>query len=136
MTAEHVRLPRPLVNQLLRLAQHAPREEICGLIAGRDGRYLNAYPVPNIAGDRGHRFELDPRGQIDALRAMRERGEELMAIYHSHPDAPAQPSLTDIAQHEYPGLLYLIVSLVTEGVLEMRAFRIRDGTVQEVGVGL
>ncbi|HEX9625864.1 MAG TPA: M67 family metallopeptidase [Acidiferrobacterales bacterium] len=136
MTAELVRLPRPLVNQLLGLAQHAPREEICGLIAGRDGHYLNAYPVSNIAGDRGHRFEMDPRGQIDALRAMRERDEELMAIYHSHPDAPALPSLTDIAQHEYPGLLYLIVSLDTEGVLEMRGFRIRDGAVQEIGVGI
>jgi proteasome lid subunit RPN8/RPN11 len=59
-----------------------------------------------------------------------------MAIYHSHPDAPALPSLTDIAQHEYPGLLYLIVSLDTEGVLEMRGFRIRDGAVQEIGVGI
>lgn len=136
MTAAPVRLPRTLVNQLLGLAQRAPHEEICGLISGRDGRYLNAYPVPNIAGDRAHLFEMDPRGQIAAMRAMRERDEQLMAIYHSHPDAPALPSRTDIAEHEYPDLLYLIISLNTQGVLELRGFRIRNAAVQEMTVTL
>jgi len=131
-----VRLPRPIVNQLLHLAQQSPDEEICGLIS-RDGHgFRQCYPVPNRAGDKKCFFALDPKAQIDAMRAMREHGEELAAIYHSHPDSPPLPSPTDVEQHEYPAVLYLIISLATKGVLEMRGFHIRDRGIEEVSVGL
>ena len=73
MTA--VRLPRPIVSQLMQLAQKSPDEEICGLIS-RDGNgFRKCYPVPNRAADRKHFFTLDPRTQIDAMRAhARSRG--------------------------------------------------------------
>ena len=67
---------------------------------------------------------MDPRDQIDALREMRERGESLFAIYHSHPDSPPAPSETDLKQAGYPEALYLIISLDTKGVLEMRGWRL------------
>ena len=67
---------------------------------------------------------------------MRDNGEELKAIYHSHPEAPAQPSLDDIRQHEYPDVLYLIVSLATRGVLDLRGFRIRNGKIEAVEIGI
>jgi proteasome lid subunit RPN8/RPN11 len=131
-----VRIPRVIVNQLLHLAQAAPEEEVCGLISGDAAGLRHCYPVANVARDRARLFALDPKGQIDAMRAMRERGEELQAIFHSHPHAPALPSATDVAQHEYPGVLYLVISLDTQGVLEMRGFRIRDARVAEVAIGL
>lgn len=131
-----VRLPRPIVNQLLHLAQKSPEEEICGLI-GRDGRgFRKCYPVQNAAGDRQRFFALDARGQIEAMRDMREHGQELAAIYHSHPAAPALPSLADVEQHEYSDVLYLIISLSTKGVLEMRGFYIRGRAIEEVPIGL
>jgi proteasome lid subunit RPN8/RPN11 len=130
------RLPRAIVNQLLHLAQKSPEEEICGLIS-RDSRgFRQCYPVPNRAEDKKHLFALDPAKQIDAMRRMRERGEELAGIYHSHPESPPIPSRTDLAQNEYPGLLYLIISLGTKGVLEMRGFRLRGQEVEEIAVGL
>ena len=131
-----VRLPRSIVNQLIYLAQKSPDEEICGLIS-RDSRgFRNCYPVPNRAGDRKRFFALDPKAQIDAMRAMRERGEELAAIFHSHPDSPPLPSLADVEQHEYPAVLYLIISLGTKGVLEMRGFRIHERAIEEVPIAL
>jgi proteasome lid subunit RPN8/RPN11 len=64
---------------------------------------------------------------------MRERGEELFAIFHSHPQAPAEPSATDLELAAYPDALYLIVSLNTKGVLELRGFRIdASRAVEEV----
>jgi proteasome lid subunit RPN8/RPN11 len=130
------RLPRAIVNQLLHLAQKSPEEEICGLIS-RDSRgFRQCYPVPNRAEDKKHLFALDPAKQIDAMRRMRERGEELAAIYHSHPDSPPLPSRADIAQHEYADLLYLIISLGTKGVLEMRGFRLRGQAIEEIAIGL
>ncbi len=133
---EPVRIPRSIVNQILHQAQQASDEEICGLIAGNSAGFTHCYPVANIAGDRRRLFEMDPKGLIGALRAMRENGEELKAIYHSHPEAPAQPSLEDIQQSEYPGVLYLIVSLGTKGVLDLRGFRIRNAKIEDVEISI
>jgi proteasome lid subunit RPN8/RPN11 len=131
-----VRLPRSIVNQLMQLAQKTPEEEICGLISRDRHGFRKCYPVVNIADDKKHFFALDPKGQIEAMRAMRERGEELGAIYHSHPDSPAQPSLTDIEQHEYPGVLYLIISLGKKRTPEMRGFHIHGREIEEVAIAL
>ena len=131
-----VRLPPPIVNQLLRLAQQSPDEEICGLISRDRNGFKICYPIANTAADKKCFFALDPQGQIEAMRTMREHGEELAAIYHSHPEAPPFPSVTDIEQHEYPGVLYLIISLGTQGVPEMRGFDIRGREVREIAIGL
>ena len=63
---------------------------------------------------------------------MRENGEELFAIYHSHPHAPATPSATDLQQAAYPTALYLIISLNTKGVLELQGFRLHRQQVTPV----
>lgn len=126
-----VAIPRPIVNQLLDHARRGEGKEVCGLIAGRDGTPTRCQPVPNIAACAEIRYEMEPTAQIAALRSMRERNEELFAIYHSHPASPATPSVTDVNEAGYPEALYLIISLSTKGVLEMRGFRIRGGAVTE-----
>ncbi|RMD70567.1 MAG: M67 family peptidase [Gammaproteobacteria bacterium] len=129
-----VELPRTLVNQLLAQAQMAQGKEICGLIGGRGGKPTRCYPIPNAATDPARRFRMDPRAQIQAMREMREGGETLFAIYHSHPRGPAQPSARDIAESQYPDTLYLVISLGTEGVIEMRGYEIKAGKVEEVAL--
>lgn len=124
MSTPEIHLPRPLVNQLLHYAQSSPDAEICGLVGGRDGHPVTCYPVRNASPDPACRYVLDPAEHIVSLRRMRERGEELFAIFHSHPAAPAEPSATDLELASYPDALYLIISLNTKGVLELRGFRI------------
>lgn len=125
-------LPRTLVNRILTHAQQAPDNEVCGLI-GTDGEQTpTLYPINNVASDTQTLFQMDPKEQIDAMRKMREQGERLFAIYHSHPHASGLPSSKDLAQASYPDALYLIISLNTIGVLEMRGFYIRNSDVQEV----
>ena len=131
-----VRMPRAIVNQLLHLAQKSPEEEVCGLISRDRTGFRKCYPVANAAGDRKRFFTLDAKEQIGAMRTMRELGEELAAIYHSHPDAPPLPSFTDIERHEYPGVLYLIISLGTKGVLEMRGFYMHGREIKETAIAL
>lgn len=121
---KEIHIPRRLAQQLLHLAQISPDCEICGLIGGKDGVPMTCYPIVNVAEHPAQRFLLDPKQQIAAMRAMRDQGEELFAIYHSHPSAPAFPSITDLEQAAYPEALYLIISLNTKGILEMRGFRI------------
>lgn len=127
-----ITLPRTIANQILTQAQQQPEAEACGLVSARDGIPTQIYPITNIADDKQRQFELDPAQQIKAMKAMREADEELFAIYHSHPHAPAEPSATDIQQSSYPDALYLIVSLDTKGVLDMRGFYLRDDAVEGV----
>lgn len=124
MPSATIALPRPLVNQLLHYAQSSPDTEVCGLVGAKDGLPATCYPVQNIAEPPQTRFYLDPEQHIAALRRMEERGEALCAVFHSHPAAPAEPSATDLELAAYPDALYLIVSLNTKGVLELRGFRI------------
>lgn len=131
-----IALSRTVVNQILRHAQLSPDDEVCGLLGrGGDGA-VRSYPVANVAGDTHRLFAMDPKGQIDAMRTMRERGETLFAIYHSHPHAPAAPSATDLTQAAYPEALYLIISLDTKGVLELRGYRLLHGAVASVELEL
>lgn len=130
---EAVRLPPAVASEIARHALASPGEEVCGLIGVDAGGGMRCYPVRNVARDRSHAFEMEPGGQIDAMRRMRERGEQLLGIYHSHPAGPPAPSLTDIVRHEYPEALYFIVSL-TGGAPELRAFRIRNQKVSEIPI--
>lgn len=127
-----VELPRPLANQLLQYAQANDQQEICGIISSKEGLPYHCYPVANTAAEPQHRFDMDPQKLIATLRTLREQGEALFAIFHSHPDAPAEPSAVDLAEDQYPDTLKLIISLNTTGVLEMRAFNTRNGIVEPV----
>jgi proteasome lid subunit RPN8/RPN11 len=124
MSNQEIRLPRHLVNQLLHYAQSSPDAEVCGLVGAKDGLPATCYPVKNMASQPDCRFALDPGEQSEAIRRMRDRGEEFFAVFHSHPATPAEPSAADLEQASYPEALYLIISLNTKGVLELRGFRI------------
>lgn len=131
-----VSLPRSLINQLLHHAQRSGSDEACGLIGAKGGVPARCYPIANVAAAPQRLFSMDPTQQIAAMRTMREGGEELFAIYHSHPDSPPLPSATDLAQANYPDVLYLIISLQTRGVLEMRGFRLKDRAITEIALEL
>lgn len=131
-----VQIPRTVVNEILHQAQSHDELEVCGLLGGRGGKINACYPIDNVSEDPAHLFRMDPKEQIDAMRQMRENGEDLIAIYHSHPHSPARPSATDLKQAAYPEALYLIVSLDTKGVLELRGFRLKDKQVEEVALEL
>ncbi|MDH5765257.1 MAG: M67 family metallopeptidase [Gammaproteobacteria bacterium] len=127
-----IKLPRTVVNQLLRQAQLTPELEICGLISAKDDSIYKVYPVNNIATDKQHMFDMDPGKQIQAMKTMRNNNETLFAIYHSHPDTPAEPSITDIEQSSYPEALHLIISLSIKGVLEIKGFYIQQQSIEAV----
>lgn len=132
MKPEEIQIPRKITNQLLHYSQLSPEAEICGLIGSRKGHPVSCYPVNNVSDQPRQRFLLDGHQQIEAMANMRDRNEELFAIYHSHPNSPATPSAIDLEMAAYPEALYLIISLNTKGVLELRGFRISEESLQEV----
>lgn len=127
-------LPRHIVNQLLEQTLNAGNAEICGLIASRNGIPSTCYPVANVAANTDSQFQLEPKQQINAMRTMRETGQTLFAIYHSHPKTPATPSKQDIEQANYPDTLYLIISMATTGSVQLRGFRIENKIAHAIDV--
>lgn len=129
---EAIILPRPLVQKLFAHAQLDMTAEICGLVSQTQDGALKNYPIPNVSDEPSHLFDMDSQAQIKVMTAMREKNESLFAIYHSHPSAPAEPSEKDQQALAYPEANYLIISLNTKGVLELRAWRKGDTAMQEV----
>ena len=129
-----ITLPLKIVNQILAHAQSKAEEEICGLIAEKNGSVSSLYPIRNVSSRRENFFQMDGELQIDAMRSMRENNEELYAIYHSHPHSAAYPSATDIKESQYPDVIYLIVSLDIKGVLDLRGYRLRHSAIETLEV--
>ena len=113
-------------NQIVEHAQADAPNECCGYMRMSDGRVEEVFPAENIKRSP-YAFDLGFKDLV-AANDLDDQGYGV-AIYHSHPRSPAEPSQTDINVAQYPHWLYVIVSLAGEP--EMRAWHIEDGRVQE-----
>ena len=125
-------LPRPLVNKLLTHAQGKADVEVCGLIGKDTANHMDYYPVDNIAEMPDSHFLMDAPQQIKVIKQMRGKQQSMFAIVHSHPSTNAVPSQLDIKENDYKDVFYIIISLNTKGVLEMRAYTQQQDSMQEV----
>ncbi|HEY8483367.1 MAG TPA: M67 family metallopeptidase [Longimicrobiales bacterium] len=93
--------PALLSKLLAHVAEVYPLEG-CGLLVGRregeELRVTRVLPCPNVAKaeERAHRFVIDPRAVLNVERRLRGTVESIVGFYHSHPDAEARPSKTDM----------------------------------------
>ena len=129
-------LHREARDTLVRLALAAYPQEGCGILAGRrEGRRVvlsRAFACDNIAVDRRRNFLVDPLDHLAAERSAEAAGEEVLGIWHSHPDGQPIPSETDRVQ-AWGGWYYLIAATTPGGLDGLRAWRL-DGEhfVEEV----
>ncbi|KPL69595.1 peptidase [Erythrobacter sp. SG61-1L] len=91
-------------------AARAVPEEACGLLLGAGGRITEARAATNVALDKARHFEIDPAALIDAHRAERGGGPELVGYYHSHPSGLPEPSVTDREQAAGDGKVWAIAA--------------------------
>jgi len=92
--------------------------ECCGVLLGRfdddDGSRVvtSTARCGNTRTDSAHnRYNIDPRELVRIQREGRDRGEDIVGFYHSHPDHPAQWSPTDFAEAHWLGCSYVITSV-------------------------
>jgi proteasome lid subunit RPN8/RPN11 len=114
-------------DQILAHACETDPAECCGLIGGdTDKQALSIYLLRNLAANSNVAYEAAPEDLFAAQRQMRDRGEQLLGIYHSHPrSAEPAPSETDVRLAYYPQAIYFIIGLAGPQPV-MRAFRILE----------
>ncbi|MBV8897118.1 MAG: M67 family metallopeptidase, partial [Acidobacteriaceae bacterium] len=97
---------------------HAERtypNECCGVMLGliQAERKLVTAAVPlenSFSGEQTARYELKPEDLLEADRAARTRGLDLIGIFHSHPDCNAYFSETDL-KHSCPWYSFVVLSV-------------------------
>jgi [CysO sulfur-carrier protein]-S-L-cysteine hydrolase len=122
-------------DQIDEMVSHAREDlpnECCGLIGGADGKAQTVYPARNaFASPFSYRVDTSDQYRI-IEKEMRERGEELVAIYHSHTKSPAYPSQTDLNEAiSWPEQIYLIVSLQDREAPDVKAFWLKNGEIAD-----
>jgi len=121
-----------LLDLMIRHSKEKYPQEACGLLVGR-GSAERFIPMENTLAS-STAFEMDPAELIGKFRDLRGSGEELVAIFHSHPRGPARPSQSDIERAYYPEAAHLIISLADPERPQAAGFRIIDGEVLEIDV--
>jgi proteasome lid subunit RPN8/RPN11 len=126
-------LPQAMRDEIVAHARAEAPRECCGVIAGRDGQPTRLYRLTNV--EPGvDRYLIDDEELFRTYREIEDGGEDLLAIYHSHPVSVAYPSKTDVALAFWEESFYVICSLEHPDAPVIRAFRIVDEQIAEVGI--
>ncbi len=108
--------------------------ECCGILAGEGEDIRHLYRITNTAKSPFF-YLMDPQEHLNADMDAERRGWQLIAFYHSHTHSSAYPSQTDVRmalQSGYFDFYYVLVSLESKKVPQIRAFNIAEtGEIEE-----
>ncbi|MDR1545193.1 MAG: M67 family metallopeptidase [Deltaproteobacteria bacterium] len=129
-----------ILRLLEKSGESAYPSECCGFVLGRREtsgtvRGLSVVAVDNAQAPdkRRCRFLMEAEDFLRAEQAAAAQGLELTAVFHSHPDHPAEPSEEDLA-HALPFYHYLITAVAQGQAQETTCWRLasdRSGFVRE-----
>src|SRR5438876_5133708 len=143
--------PEALRQELITHAEDGNPDEVCGMLAGRDGRVERVFQVQNTAdevtadsgvfrdrstgvaasGRRAVHYYMDPRDQLRVYNEIDDLGLDLIGYYHSHAHTEARPSPTDVRLATDLASFYVLVSLTDENHPPVRAWRISKADPQD-----
>lgn len=106
----HIEVTSEALETIRAAAAAAHPREACGLLLGAGGRITEARETANVHPSPHTHFEIDPQALIDAHRAARSGGPELIGYFHSHPVGAAAPSATDRASAAGDGKVWAILA--------------------------
>lgn len=130
MNSATVILPRAVYEGIIAHAREGAPEEVCGIVAGRGAVATELARGRNEAADPLVDYWMDGQTLLRQFE-FEDRGEEMIAIYHSHPCDEAYPSASDARHAFYPDAIYLICSLRDPQQPVIRAFRLLSQPLEE-----
>jgi proteasome lid subunit RPN8/RPN11 len=144
VVVDRLTFPEHLRQELIAHAREGDPDEVCGMLAGRDGWVEHVFRVRNIAdqvaaerevfrdretqvataGRRPVHYYMDPLDQLRVYREIEGLDLDVLAYYHSHTHTEARPSPTDVRLARDPAALWVLVSLQNPAQADVRAWRI------------
>jgi proteasome lid subunit RPN8/RPN11 len=125
-----LRIQQTVLDEIQAHMRETYPDECCGLIIGvsdngaRSG--LGARRCRNLNTDRARdRYELDPADMLKASHELSGTGQDIVGIYHSHPDHPSRPSEFD-RDHAWPGWSYMIGSVMNGRVASVQSWELDE----------
>ena len=122
-----LRIRQDILDKIIAHSRSEAPLEACGYLAQKDGVVCRHIAMKNIDASPVH-YSMDPAQQFAAVKSCRNEGLAIRAVYHSHPETPARPSLEDIKLAYDPALSYVIISLAGENPVA-KSFRIQKEKV-------
>ncbi len=130
ITSDMIVLSEEIYNQIIAHARAGAPEEVCGILSGRDGVATRLVRGRNEAANPLTTYWVDGQTLLKQFD-FEERGETMIAIYHSHPTDEAYPSAIDAANAFYPDAVYLICSLQRPEQPALRGWRLLQEELAE-----
>lgn len=130
-----LKLRRGLRQEIEANASTGYPNESCGLLIGVHNKnqtiveHVTAALNLNVERSRD-RYVLDPDDFVHADRLASASGLDVVGIWHSHPDHPAEPSQTDL-EAAWPRYSYVIVSVTKGNAGPIRSWRLANGRFEE-----
>jgi proteasome lid subunit RPN8/RPN11 len=119
-------------TELLKIQTHSTEtypEECCGVLIGTSSpspRVIEARRVVNInLGSKKRRYNIDPVEYMHIEKELDEKNNEILGIYHSHPDHPSKPSEFDL-NNALPNFSYIILSVINGEREKLTSWRINS----------
>ena len=136
-----LKLPQAAYDALRRHGEETYPHECCGVLLGQmDGQARVVSSTARCANTRTdspeNRYHIDPKELVRIQREGRERGEDIIGFYHSHPDHPALWSETDLREAHWFGCSYVITSVEKGKAVLTHSFELTgrdEGDKQLVG---
>jgi proteasome lid subunit RPN8/RPN11 len=121
------RVSQLLMNEMIAYCRARLPDEACGILRGSSTSgviSVTAFAgIDNQAEDAQRSFVFHPGQWIRQLMAAKNADEQIVGIFHSHPESAAYPSTRDLSGlWTFP--TYWIVSFATPGEPDVRAYNI------------
>ena len=92
---------------------------------GKQARTIMPFQNKFAVDQQHHRYLITAEDMQDGERAAEENGLDVLGVYHSHPDHPAEPSRYDRV-NAWPWYSYLIISVQNHVPGTARCWRLAD----------
>ena len=123
-----IRIGKTIFDALLCHATESIPNECCGLLIGQSDEIVHLCRARNV-NESSTKFLIHPADHFSAIRDARSLDMQVIGSYHSHPNGPAIPSATDVAQSNDQNFLQVIISPPN-----IRCYQIVEGRYFEVQI--
>jgi proteasome lid subunit RPN8/RPN11 len=116
-------------QQMIEIGERGYPFEICGFMFGNAGEQrlvTEVFECGNLNKLKPEtRYDMDPKDYMKGEALARQKGLDVVGIFHSHPDHPDKASETD-RQAAWQGFSYVIMSIQKGKFASMKSWVLND----------